>query len=160
MPSVEKSEEKPRKLESETYILSVLQLYVSLPHTPKKHRPDDRFLALRLQRRRVPFRQVEAALLLGPPGGSFESMTVSPYSLSAPYDTSSLYSTSFAMRALTMTMSTISGVYSPTSFPQRLHSIHNISPHRIQTRPVHKPSSRSIGRNPLSAFCPENRTSR
>ena len=65
MPSVEKSAEKPRKLESEAYILSVLQPYVSLPHTPNKHRPDDRFLALRLQRRRVPFRHVEAALLLG-----------------------------------------------------------------------------------------------
>jgi hypothetical protein len=65
MSSAEKSAEKPRKLESEDYILSVLQLYVSLPHTPIKHRPDDRFLALRLQRQRVPFRHVEAALLLG-----------------------------------------------------------------------------------------------
>ena len=65
MSSVEKNEEKPPRLEPEAYIHSVLQLYVSLPHTPKKHRPDDRFLALHLQRRRVPFRQVEAALLLG-----------------------------------------------------------------------------------------------
>ena len=65
MPSVEKSEEKTQKPESQDYIRSVLQLYVSLPHTPKKHRPDDRFLALRLHRRRVPFRLVEAALLLG-----------------------------------------------------------------------------------------------
>lgn len=47
------------------YVESVLDLYLRLPHTPQRFRPDDRFLAQQLRHRRIPLRTVHAALLLG-----------------------------------------------------------------------------------------------
>jgi hypothetical protein len=46
------------------YIRAVLELYLALPHTPRRPRPDDRFFARQLLHRGVPLLVVEAALLL------------------------------------------------------------------------------------------------
>lgn len=47
------------------YVRSILQLYTDLPYTPRRPSPDDRFVAQKLQRQRIPLRRVQAALLLG-----------------------------------------------------------------------------------------------
>lgn len=49
---------------SQDYVRAVLQTYLSLPDTPRRPRPDDRYLALELYRQRIPLWQVECALLL------------------------------------------------------------------------------------------------
>lgn len=52
-------------LSQSAYLKAVLDLYVSLPDTPRRPRPDDRYLALQFHRQALPLVQVEAALLLG-----------------------------------------------------------------------------------------------
>lgn len=46
------------------YLRAVLELYLGLPDTPGRPRPDDRFFARQLLHRGVPLLVVEAALLL------------------------------------------------------------------------------------------------
>lgn len=54
-----------RKTTPSPYVHSVLQLYADLPYTPSRPSQDDRFVAQKLQRQRIPLRRVQAALLLG-----------------------------------------------------------------------------------------------
>ena len=69
----------PTRSSSETsYVLSALELYCRLPHTPKQPRPDDRFIARKLHQRRVPLRTVHAALLLGVARRLFRTETDPP----------------------------------------------------------------------------------
>jgi hypothetical protein len=60
-----KPQHNRRKTKPSPYVRSVLQLYTELPHTPRRPSQDDRFVAQNLQRRRIPLRRVQAALLLG-----------------------------------------------------------------------------------------------
>ena len=60
-----KHQPKRRNLPSSLYVRSVLALYTELPHTPKRPRPDDRFVVSRLERQKHPLLRVQAALLLG-----------------------------------------------------------------------------------------------
>ena len=46
------------------YVTAVIELYLSLPDTPQKPRPDDRYFAQTLCHRSVPLLVIEAALLL------------------------------------------------------------------------------------------------
>ena len=47
------------------FVRSVLHLYTCLPHTPERPSNDDRFVAHRLERTRIPLLRVQTALLLG-----------------------------------------------------------------------------------------------
>ena len=52
-------------MRQQDYVRQVLDSYVSLPGTPLRPRRDDRFLAEKLYRQRVPLHLLEYALLLG-----------------------------------------------------------------------------------------------
>ena len=60
------------------YVRSVLTLYQQLPHTPKRPRPDDRFVVARLERQKFPLIRVQAALVLGTARRIFSSEDAAP----------------------------------------------------------------------------------
>lgn len=60
------------------YVRSVLTLYQELPHTPRRPRPDDRFVVSRLERQKHPLLRVQAALLLGTARRVFRSDEATP----------------------------------------------------------------------------------
>ena len=55
----------PTAIPNTPYLLSVLDLYCRLPHTPDRPRRDDRFVVRRLELQQQPLQRVRAALLLG-----------------------------------------------------------------------------------------------
>ncbi len=63
--NTKKHQPKRRNPPSSLYVRSVLALYTALPHTPKRPRPDDRFVLSRLEKQKQPLLRVQAALLLG-----------------------------------------------------------------------------------------------
>jgi len=74
-----RNETVPTRSSSESnYVLSVLELYCRLPHTPKQPRSDDRFIARKLHHKRVPLQRVHAALLLGVARRLFRTDTEPP----------------------------------------------------------------------------------
>jgi len=52
-------------MREQDYVRTVLDTFVSLPNAPRRPRRDDRFLAEKLYRQRVPLLLLEYALLLG-----------------------------------------------------------------------------------------------
>lgn len=50
--------------DSRSYVQAVLDAYLSLPDTPRRPRPDDRFIAAELRRKRIPLSLIHAAFLL------------------------------------------------------------------------------------------------
>jgi hypothetical protein len=67
-----------KKTTPSPYVHSVLQLYADLPYTPGRPSRDDRFVAQKLQRYRIPLRRVQAALLLGSARRLFRADSTEP----------------------------------------------------------------------------------
>lgn len=59
---------------SQRYVSSVLECYILLPHTPKRPSKNDRWLALRLFRQKVPLETVKTAFVLATSRRTFRPM--------------------------------------------------------------------------------------